>query len=507
MIPVAVVRSNLAVMTPDLSRARFVDLASRYEVVPISVEVLADRETAISAFEKLIGDEPGFLLESVEGGERWARWSFVGGQPEFTLHARDGRCAVTGRYRELPDGDPLTVLEKVIASLSVPTSEELGHGRDLPPLHSGAVGYLAYDAVRHIEHLPNRPPDDRQLPEMVWQFFGMLAAVDRFRDTVTLIRNVFVGEDPEADYDRAVADLEAAAERLAAPARYEALPRPGFDARPEAIANMSREEFEEAVRVAKKHIRNGDAFQIVPSIRLEVDLDTDPFRVYRALRLVNPSPFMFFVRGEDVAIVGSSPELMVRARDGIATSRPIAGTRPRGKTSTEDERLEAELLADPKERAEHVMLIDLARNDLGRVCEFGTISVDDLMVIERYSHVMHIVSGVSGRLRPDIGPVDVLRATFPHGTVSGAPKVRAMEIIDDLEPTARGPYAGAVGYIDFSGNLDTAIALRTLVAAGGKAWVQAGAGVVADSDPGAEYQECMNKAAAVLAAVEAAHHV
>jgi anthranilate synthase component 1 len=270
---------------------------------------------------------------------------------------------------------------------------------------------------------------------------------------------------------------------------------------------MSQEQFESAVLVAKEHIRNGDAFQIVPSIRLEVGLDADPFLVYRALRLVNPSPFMFFVRSNGVAIVGSSPELMVRARNGVATSRPIAGTRPRGKTREEDERLEKELLADPKERAEHVMLIDLARNDLGRVCEFGSVQVDDLMVIERYSHVMHIVSGVSGRLRPDIGPVDVLRATFPHGTVSGAPKVRAMEIIDDLEPTARGPYAGAVGYLDFSGNLDTAIALRTMVAADGKAWVQAGAGVVADSDPTAEYQECMNKAAAVLAAVEAAGDV
>jgi len=494
-------------MTPDLSRDRFIELASHYEVVPITVEVLGDRETAISVFEKLIGDEPGFLLESVEGGERWARWSFVGGRPEFTLSARDGRSEVSGRELEVPSGDPLTVLERTIASLSVPSPEELGHTGDFPPLHTGAVGYLAYDAVRHIEHLPNRPADDRGLPEMMWQFFGLLAAVDRFRDTVLLIRNVFVGDDPGADYDRAVTDLAEAAERLASSSRYAAQPRPSFTATPKAVANMTQDDFEKAVLRAKEHIKNGDAFQIVPSIRLEVDLDVDPFLVYRALRLVNPSPFMFFVRTADVAIVGSSPELMVRARDGVATSRPIAGTRPRGKTRDEDQRLEEELLADPKERAEHVMLIDLARNDLGRVCEFGTIQVDDLMVIERYSHVMHIVSGVSGRLRPDVGPVDVLRATFPHGTVSGAPKVRAMEIIDDLEPTARGPYAGAVGYVDFSGNLDTAIALRTMVAAGGKAWVQAGAGVVADSDPTAEYQECMNKAAAVLAAVEAARDV
>lgn len=343
---------------------------------------------------------------------------------------------------------------------------------------------------------------------MVWQFFGLLAAVDRFRETVHLIRNVFVGaNDPGVAYDGAVADLKEAASRLVSSSRYTARPRPSFRSRPAARANMSRAEFERSVLTAKEHIKQGDAFQIVPSLRLEVDLHVDPFLVYRALRLVNPSPFMFFVRHERASIVGSSPELMVRARDGIATSRPIAGTRPRGGNAEDDLRLEEELLADPKERAEHVMLIDLARNDLGRVCEYGSVQVDDLMVIERYSHVMHIVSGVSGRLRPEVGPIDVLRATFPHGTVSGAPKVRAMEIIDSLEPTARGPYAGAVGYVDFSGNLDTAIALRTMVAADGKAWVQAGAGVVADSDPTAEYNECMNKAAAVLAAVEAAQRV
>jgi anthranilate synthase component 1 len=494
-------------MTPDLSRASFIELASRYEVVPVSIEILGDRETAVSVFEKLIGDEPGFLLESVEGGERWARWSFVGGRPEFTLEARDGVTTIVGSDRPLPPGDPLTVLEQVIGSLSVPSARELGYPDDHPPLHSGAVGYLAYDAVRHVEHLPNRPPDDRGLPEMVWQFFGLLAAVDRFRETVHLIRNVFIGDDPGAAYDQALAELEDAATRLTSPSHYDVRARPSFESRPEAVANMTQEQFEASVRKAKDHIRNGDAFQIVPSIRLAVDLDVDAFRVYRSLRLVNPSPFMFFVRHEDVSIVGSSPELMVRARDGVATSRPIAGTRPRGVTVADDERLEAELLADPKERAEHVMLIDLARNDLGRVCEFGSVNVDELMVIERYSHVMHIVSGVSGKLRPEVGPVDVLRATFPHGTVSGAPKVRAMEIIDELEPTARGPYAGAVGYVDFSGNLDTAIALRTLVAADGKAWVQAGAGIVADSDPSAEYEECMNKAAAALAAVEAAHNV
>ncbi|MDJ0924961.1 MAG: anthranilate synthase component I [Acidimicrobiia bacterium] len=494
-------------MRPDLSRERFIELAGRHAVVPVTVEVLGDRETAISVFEKLIGDRPGFLLESVEGGERWARWSFVGGDPAFTLVARAGETTAEGHAVDVPQGDPLAVLEAVIGGMTVPSAEELGYGEEHPPLHSGAVGYLAYDAVRHIERLPNQPADDRGLPEMVWQFFGLLAAVDRFRETVHLIRNVFVSGDPGAAYDNAVADLHAAANRLAGATPYDPQTRPDFVDRPDAKANMTREQFEAAVVTAKEHITQGEAFQIVPSIRLEVDLEADPFLVYRSLRLVNPSPFMFFVRDERVAIVGSSPELMVRARAGVATSRPIAGTRPRGRTLAEDQELERELLADPKERAEHVMLIDLARNDLGRVCEFGSVAVDDLMVIERYSHVMHIVSGVSGKLRSGVGPVDVLRATFPHGTVSGAPKVRAMEIIDELEPTARGPYAGAVGYIDFSGNLDTAIALRTMVAAGGKAWVQAGAGIVADSDPAAEYRECINKAAAVLAAVQAAHNV
>jgi anthranilate synthase component 1 len=266
-------------------------------------------------------------------------------------------------------------------------------------------------------------------------------------------------------------------------------------------SNFRRETFEQAVDVAKDHIVAGDAFQIVLSQRLESSFDGDPFAIYRALRLINPSPFLFFVRDPEVSVIGASPEIMTRVRDGTAFSRPIAGTRPRGSTDEDDRRLEGELLEDPKERAEHVMLVDLARNDLGRVCEFGTVIVDELMVIERYSHVMHIVSGVSGKVREGVGPVDVIRATFPHGTVSGAPKVRAMEIIDDLEPVARGPYAGAVGYLDFSGNVDTAICLRTVVTANGKAWVQAGAGVVADSDPAAEFDETMSKAEAALLAL------
>jgi anthranilate synthase component 1 len=342
---------------------------------------------------------------------------------------------------------------------------------------------------------------------MLWQFVGHLAVFDRFRQTVLLVRNVYVGDDPGAQYDEALAGLKAEASRLGRPRPYAVAGRPAFVDRPDAVCDFTEEGFKAAVRRCIDYIEAGDAFQIVPSLRLEVGFEGNAFDVYRALRLVNPSPFMFFLRSGGLTIAGSSPELMSRVRDGTATSRPIAGTRPRGATMDDDERLAAELLADPKERAEHVMLVDLARNDLGRVCEYGTVSVDELMVIERYSHVMHIVSGVSGTLRGDVGPVDVLRATFPHGTVSGAPKVRAMEIIDELEPVARGPYAGAVGYLDFRGNVDTAIALRTLVFADGKAWVQAGAGIVADSDPDAEYRECMSKAEAALAAVAAASTV
>jgi len=474
----------------------FLELAAAHPVVPVSVEVLADRETPVTAFEKLVGEGPGFLLESVEGGERWARWSFLGWEPAFTLRSREGVSTVTGRVEvDVPPGDPLEVLEDLVGRYSTPDLD------GLPPLHSGAVGYLGYDVVRYIERLPNRPRDDRGLPDQVWQFVGALAAMDRFSHSIILIRNVFVGDDPAAQYHEAVAALESDVARLGRPTAYDV--RPLGDDVPVGSyrSNFRRETFEQAVDVAKDHIVAGDAFQIVLSQRLESSFDGDPFAIYRALRLINPSPFLFFVRDPEVSVIGASPEIMTRVRDGTAFSRPIAGTRPRGSTDEDDRRLEGELLEDPKERAEHVMLVDLARNDLGRVCEFGTVIVDELMVIERYSHVMHIVSGVSGKVREGVGPVDVIRATFPHGTVSGAPKVRAMEIIDDLEPVARGPYAGAVGYLDFSGNVDTAICLRTVVTANGKAWVQAGAGVVADSDPAAEFDETMSKAEAALLAL------
>jgi len=486
------------------TRSEFVELAQSYAVVPVSVEVLGDRLTPVSVYEALVGDDDGFLLESVEGGERWARWSFVGWVPQFTLIATNGTTTAHGESPPLlPPGDPLSVLESVVASHTTPEASVVGMD-PAPPLHAGAVGYLSYDAVRYIERLPSKPPDDRGLPEMVWQFFSRLAVVDRLGQTVRLVRNVFIDDDPIAQYESAVEELAQMIRTLGTPHDHEVGLRPRLGQAPAARANLTQDEYEQAVRTAVEYIHAGDAFQIVPSLRFEAEFSGDGFGVYRALRLINPSPYMYYLRAGDVTIAGSSPELMSRVRNGRVASRPIAGTRRRGVDPAEDDALEADLLADPKERAEHVMLVDLARNDVGRVCEFGSVAVDEFMVIERYSHVMHIVSEVSGTLRPGLGPVDVIRATFPHGTVSGAPKVRAMEIIDELEPTARGPYAGAVGYIDFAGNMDTAIGLRTMVAKGSTAWIQAGAGVVADSDPTFEYNESVAKAGAVLAAIEAA---
>ena len=490
-------------ITPTLDEFR--ELASSYAVVPVTALQLGDRETPVSAYEKLVGDAPGFLLESVEGGERWAQWSFLGWDPVFTVTATNGVCSTEGLDVDLPDGDPLAVLEGLLERFASPELE------GLPPLHSGAVGYLGYDTVRYVEHLPNQPEDDRGLPEMLWQFVGSLAALDRFTETITLVRNVFVDlvDDLDAAYHDAVSALEAASAKLGAATDYQPSRPPirHIDTMPPVTSTMDQPAFESAVERVREYIRQGDAYQVVLSQRLATPFAGDPFSVYRALRLINPSPFLFYINHPQLTVVGSSPELMTRVRDGLVYSRPIAGTRPRGKSEDEDRANEEELLADPKERAEHVMLIDLARNDLGRVCEFGSVKVDDLMVIERYSHVMHIVSGVSGKLQPGQGPVDVIRAVFPHGTVSGAPKVRAMEIVDELEPVARGPYAGAAGYVDFSGNVDTAICLRTIVIADGTAWVQAGAGLVYDSDPAAEYQETMDKAAAALSAIHNAGQV
>ena len=490
------------------TREEFKRLASSHTVVPVWVELLADLETPVAAFAKLVGDEEGFLLESVEHGERWSRFSFVGRRPRATLTLIDGALTVHG---EIPASVPtdrgmLAAIEGLLLEYRSPVIA------DLPPLQGGVMGFLGYDVVREVENLPNVPRDDRGLPDAVMSVIGSLAAFDHWRQRVYLIESVPVlGLDDtrlDAEYDAAVARARSAVDDLARPLSYTPVEPPSRDdVLPSVRSSMPDGAYQRAVEVAKEHIRAGDIFQVVLSQRYEIQLEAEPFDMYRVLRQVNPSPYMYFLRQRGVTIVGSSPEPMVQLLGGKVISRPIAGTRKRGTNDEHDRRLAAELRENPKEVAEHVMLVDLARNDVGRVASFGSVHVDELMTLERYSHVMHLTSQVSGDLLPERGAIDVLRATLPAGTVSGAPKVRAMEIIDDLEPVKRGPYAGVVGYVDFSGNLDTAIAIRTMFIGENAAYLQAGAGIVADSEPDDEDLECRNKAAALLAAVPAARRM
>jgi anthranilate synthase component 1 len=490
------------------SRDEFHALAAEHTVVPVWTELLADLETPVAAYVKLVGDGNGFLLESVEHGERWARYSFVGRDPVATLMLRDGAITVDG---PVPDSVPLD--KGMLAALEVLLHEYRSPVMpDLPPLQGGVMGYLGYDVVREVEHLPDVPHDDRGLPDAVMSVIGSLAAFDHWRQRVYLIESVPVlGLDAvalDAAYDAAVARVHVAVDDLARPLPYVPVvpPEAGEDL-PEARSSMPSGMYQRAVEVAKEHVRAGDIFQVVLSQRFDVDLQADPFDMYRVLRQVNPSPYMYFLKHPDITIVGSSPEPMVQLLGGKVISRPIAGTRKRGRDDEHDRRLAGELRENPKEVAEHIMLVDLARNDVGRVARFGTVHVDELMTLERYSHVMHLTSQVSGDLVEGLGPIDVLRATLPAGTVSGAPKVRAMEIIDALEPVKRGPYAGVVGYVDFSGNLDTAIAIRTMFVGPNGASLQAGAGIVADSVPEDEDLECRNKAAGLLAAIPAARRM
>ena len=491
------------------SRADFHALARDHTVVPVWCDVLGDLTTPVAGFLRVVGDEPGFLLESVEH-ERWGRWSFVGRRPAATLIARGDHVEVD---QPLPERVPLDrgMLATVEGVLAHYRSPQLPH---LPPLHGGLVGYLGYDIVREVEHLPDVPPDDQGLPDAVLSIIGELAAYDHYRQRVTLVANAYIpGSATVADLDTAYDEAVARVQQLGADgarALNEPLVEPpdADDPLPEVRSSMGARMYGDAVGVAREHILAGDIFQVVLAQRFDLDLAADAFDVYRVLRQVNPSPYMYFFRHPTVTLVGSSPEPMVQLLDGKVISRPIAGTRRRGRTDEDDRRLAAELVEHPKERAEHVMLVDLARNDVGRVVDFGTETVDEMMTLERYSHVMHLTSQVSGRLREGLGPIDVLRATLPAGTVSGAPKVRAMQIIDELEPVKRGPYAGVVGYLDFSGNLDTAIAIRTMVVQpDGRASVQAGAGIVVDSVPEHEDLECRNKARALLAAVPAARRM
>ncbi|MBS0264107.1 MAG: anthranilate synthase component I [Planctomycetes bacterium] len=481
----------------------FQQLAAQADLVPVYRQLTSDTLTPVSAYCRIQHGACAFLFESVIGGERIGRYSFLGADPFLQIKAYGRQVEIVDergvQRREV--ADPLQELEDLLANY------RSAHLPGLPRFCGGAVGYAGYDTVRYTENLPNAPFDDRGLPDLSFALYDRMVIFDQINKTLLVVAHARTKTgDLRAEYDRACRRVDELCAKLA---------QPSEDLQPADIAvrgeptldwssNFSRDGFEAAVEKCKEYIRAGDIFQVVLSQRLAVETTVQPLDIYRALRVVNPSPFMFLLHTPDVDLVGSSPEIMVRVEDGTVTIRPLAGTRMRGASEEEDRRLEQELLADPKERAEHVMLVDLARNDLGRVSQYGSVQISDVMKVERYSHVMHITSNANGKLAEGKSALDALRAGLPAGTVSGAPKVRAMQIIDELEPHRRGPYAGAVGCIDFTGNMDTCIALRTLVMRGQTAYVQAGAGLVADSVPSAEYEETLNKAKGLLKAIEIA---
>ncbi|MFI8988557.1 anthranilate synthase component I [Streptomyces antimycoticus] len=486
----------------------FRKLAADRRVIPVSRKLLADGDTPVGLYRKLAAERPGtFLLESAENGRSWSRYSFVGVRSSATLTERDGRTHWLGTppVGVPTEGDPLQALRATVETLHTP--RDLGGLAQLPPFTGGMVGYLGYDIVRRLEKVGEHGRDDLRLPELTMLLTSDLAVMDHWDGTVLLIANAINHNDLDTGVDEAYADAVARLDAMAAdlvrpvPTDPTALPESEL---PEYTALWGGEDFMAAVDDIKERIRAGEAFQVVPSQRFETPCSASALDVYRVLRATNPSPYMYLFRFEGFDVVGSSPEALVKVEDGRAMLHPIAGTRHRGATPQEDAALAEELLADPKERAEHLMLVDLGRNDLGRVCEPGSVEVVDFMSVERYSHVMHIVSTVTGSLAEGRTAFDVLTACFPAGTLSGAPKPRALQIIEELEPSRRGLYGGCVGYLDFAGDSDTAIAIRTALLREGTAYVQAGAGIVADSEPAAEDAECRNKAAAVLRAVHAA---
>ena len=479
------------------TRSEFASLARSGRLVPVYREVFADHETPVSAFRKVDDGPYSFLLESVEGGEKWGRFSILGSRPSLVFIARGGRCEriEDGRSTPLP-GTPLEELTKLLRehqAVALP---------GLPRFCGGAVGYLGYDIVRWFEKVPERATDDVELTDAVLMFGDVVSVFDNLTHTMKVVTHARAGDDPGAAYDAAVHRIETEVARLRGGRDW--APEPTGTAPPEPDSSMERARYLAAVETAKEHIRAGDIFQVVLAHRMSAPVTRPAFEAYRALRVTNPSPYMYFLKLGDISLAGSSPEVLVRRTDGLVEVRPIAGTRPRGRTPDEDRALEAELRASEKERAEHVMLVDLGRNDVGRVAEFGTVETNEYMLVERYSQVMHLVSNVRGRLAPERAPLDILRACFPAGTVSGAPKVRAMEIIEDLEPVRRGVYAGAVGHFDYHGNLDLCIAIRTLVYANGRAHWGVGAGIVADSEPEREWEETLNKGRALWLAVQKA---
>ena len=487
----------------------FARWAGKAPCVPVFRQLTGDALTPVSAFARIERTAPSFLFESVIGGEKVGRFSFLGTEPFLRFEARGNHVVVSvpgdpGADRSYSSADPFVDLQHLV---------ELYHAVHLPGLPrftGGAVGYAAYDAVRYTEHLPATPRDDRGLPDLSFSFFDRMVLFDHIRKTILVVAQAHLGAGVglRQAYDSACTRVDELVGRLAAPAPMLALCDLDTEgpAGPPPPSNFSREAYEQVVRHCQEYIKAGDIFQVVPSQRFQLQTRAKPFNIYRVLRVLNPSPFLFYLTFNDFHLIGSSPEILVRVEEGMVTIRPLAGTRRRGHDDAEDRALAAELLADPKERAEHIMLVDLGRNDVGQVAEYNTVQLSDLMKVERYSHVMHITSNVTGQLRQGKTAFDALRAGLPAGTVSGAPKVRAMQIIDEVEPTKRGPYAGAVGYIDFTGNMDTCIALRTLVIQGQTAYVQAGGGVVYDSVPSNEYEETVNKASVLLKAIEIAEN-
>ncbi|HEV8058807.1 MAG TPA: anthranilate synthase component I [Gemmataceae bacterium] len=489
----------------------FTELARHASLVPVYRQLIGDTLTPVSAFCKIQEGDWSFLFESVIGGERMGRYSFVGSAPFLRFQAR-GKCVrlhtrlpkgerASERVEELKHDDPLKLLEEKLAAYRTPPVA------GLPRFTGGAVGYAGYDAIRYVEHLPNPPPDDRHLPDLCFAFYDRMVIFDHITKTVPVIAHAHINQnDLEGSYRKACLEVDRLVERLQQGVADLQLTdiAPLGESRLPFTSNFRPGEYEAAVVKAKEYIKAGDIFQVVLSQRLQAETRARPFDIYRTLRVVNPSPFMFYLRTDTHCLIGASPEIMCRVEGDKVEIRPLAGTRRRGKTEAEDNALAAELLADAKERAEHIMLVDLGRNDVGRVARYGTVELSEVMTIERYSHVMHICSTVTGRLQPGKTAFDALRACLPAGTLSGAPKVRAMEIIDELEPHRRGPYGGAVGYIDFGGNMDTCIALRTMVLKGQTAYFQAGAGIVADSVPEQEREETLNKAMVLLRALEIA---
>jgi anthranilate synthase component I len=479
----------------------FSQLARGATLVPVTRTISADLLTPVSAFLALAEREPySFLLESVEGGERIGRYTFLGIRPYMVVSGRGDHVTVRrGKRVETQKANLLSTLRVALRE------HKPVHVPGLPPFTAGAVGYFAYDAVRHFERLPSKAKDDLQLPDGVFMFYDRLLAFDHLRHQLHIIAAADLrNEKPRAAYERAIADIDTLEKKLVSGLRIRRLSPEHKAAKIKLHARTKPEDFLKGVRTAKEYISAGDIFQVVLSQRLDFPLPADPFDIYRSLRTVNPSPYMYFLRMDDLHVLGSSPEMLVKVSNRALEYRPIAGTYKRGATPEEDAQLEEHLRTNEKERAEHVMLVDLGRNDLGRVSEYGSVKVKDLMYVERYSHVMHLVSALEGKLRGDLDALDAFAACFPAGTLSGAPKVRAMEIIEELEPTRRGVYGGSVLYADFAGNLDSCIAIRTMVVKNNRAYVQAGAGIVADSDPQSEFQECRNKAQAVVRAAELA---